>query len=120
MSSPARRTERARSSGVRIAHCEIGDDQIELRIGSRQIERFRATRDVRDPGNLPQVQLKRFVNEQFVEPPVLAQDEGIVQARNQQNVLHAEWHQVLETFKALFGVENGLGDTGERHGINGQ
>ena len=59
---------------------------------------------MRDPGNLPQVQFERFVDEQFVEPAVFAKDEGIVEAGDEQDVLHLERHQVFEAFKALFRV----------------
>ena len=82
----------------------------------RQIERFGTTRNVGDPRNLAQVQLQRFVDQQFVEASVFAQDERVVQTRHEQNVLHAERHEVLEAFEALFGIENMFGDVGQGHG----
>ena len=96
--------------GVRVANREIGHDQVELRIGLRQFKRLGATGDMGDPGNLPQVQLQRFVDQEFVQPAIFAQDERIVEARDQQNILHAKRHEVLETFETLFGVENRLGN----------
>ena len=49
------------------------------------------------------LQLQRFADQQLVEAAVLAQDEGVVEAGDQQDVVHAERHQVLE------GVEEALG-----------
>src|SRR5579862_652406 len=104
--------------GVHIADGEIGDDQIELRIRFGDRDRFSAARNVRDAGNLAQVQFERFVDEEFVEASVFAEDERVVKARDQKDVLDAEGHQVLETFEALFGVEDGLGDGTNDHGLD--
>ena len=103
--------------GVHVADGQVGYDQIELRIGAGAVERFGAAGDMSDPGNLLQVQFERFVDEQFVEPPVFAQDERVVQARHQKNVLHLEGHEIFEAFKALLGVKNGLGNAREGHGV---
>ena len=116
MSSPALADFARQLRGVHVADREIGHDQIELRIGVRQFERLGATGDMRDPGNLLQVQFERFVDQQFVEAAVFAQDERVVETGDQQDVLHAERHQVLEAFKALFGIENRLGDGRNDHG----
>ena len=59
---------------VHIAHGEVGDDEIEMRIGTGQSSRFRATGDVGNSGNLLQVEFERFVDEQLVETPVFAQE----------------------------------------------
>ena len=32
--------------------------------------------------------------------------------------MHLEGHQVFEAFEAFFGVEDGLGDRAEGHGLN--
>src|SRR5580700_2682342 len=61
-------------------------------------------------GNLLQVQFERFVDQQFVEASVFAEDERVVETGDQKNVLDLEGHQVVETFEARFGVEEGLGD----------
>ena len=71
---------------------------------------------MRDPRNLPEVQFQGLVDQQFVETAVFAQNERVIQARYEQNVLHTERHQVLEAFKPLFGIEDGFGDTGKGHG----
>ena len=68
-----------------------------------------------DAGNLLQIEFERFVDEQFVQASVFAQDERIVEARDQQDVLHAEGHEVLEAFEAFFDIENGRGNRGDRH-----
>src|SRR5205807_8013395 len=36
--------------GVRVAHGEVGDDQVELRVGARHVERFGTAGNVRDAG----------------------------------------------------------------------
>ena len=51
------------------------------------------------PGNLVEIQLQRFVNQQLIETPVFAQDERIVEAGDQQDVVHSERHQVLEALE---------------------
>src|SRR5579872_718347 len=104
--------------GVHIADGEIGDDQIELRIRFGDRDCFGATGDVRDAGNLAQVQFERFVDEEFVEASIFAEDERVVKARDQKDVLDAEGHQILEAFEALFGVEDGLGDGANDHGLD--
>ena len=74
------------------------------------------------PGNLLQVEFERFVDQQLVEPAIFAQDERIVEAGDEKNVLHLERHQVVEALKALFGVEgeirrnDGLGCASHVHG----
>src|SRR5579863_287107 len=103
--------------GVHVSHRKVGHDQIELRITTGQVKRFGATGNVRDPRDVLQAQFERFVNEQFVEASIFAQDERIVEARDQKNILHLEGHQVLEAFKALFRVENRLGRGAEGHGV---
>src|SRR5579872_58201 len=102
---------------VGVADGEVGNDQIESGIRLHQIKRFRAARHVRDTGNLSQVQFERFIDEEFVEASIFAQDEGVVETRDQQNVLDAKRHQVLETFEAFFGIENRLGDGADNHGL---
>src|SRR5271157_34432 len=54
------------------------------------------------------VQLERLADQQFVEAAVLAQDERIVQAGYQQNIVHAEGHQVLEALEEVFGLGCGV------------
>src|SRR5439155_2688048 len=93
--------------GAHVADCEVGDDQIELRVGTREIERFGAAGNVGDSRNLLQVEFERFVDQEFVEASVFAEDEGVVETRDQKNVVDLEGHQVFEAFKALFSVEDG-------------
>ena len=71
---------------------------------------------MRDAGNLLQIQFERFVDQQLVQPPVFAQDERIVEAGDQQDVLHPERHQVLEALEARFGIEKRLGHGPGGHG----
>jgi hypothetical protein len=55
-------------------------------------------------------------DEQFIEAAVFTEDEGILEARDQKDVVHFEGHQVFEAFKALFGVHYALGDAVDDHG----
>ena len=103
-------------SCVHIADGQIGDDQIEARLRTRQFHRFRAAGDMSNPGELPQVEFERFVDEQLVEAAILAQNKRIVEAGDKQDVVHFEGHQVLEAFEALFRVHHGLGDAADAHG----
>ena len=50
-------------------------------------------------GNLLQIEFQRFADQQLVQAAVFAKNEGVVQAGDQQNVLHPERHQVLEAFE---------------------
>ena len=78
---------------------QVGDDQVEARLGARQLQRFGSGRNVGYAGDLVHVQLQRLADQQLVEAAVLAQDEGVVEAGDQQDVVHAERHQVLEAFE---------------------
>src|SRR5271157_2455972 len=55
------------------------------------------------------VQLEGLADQQFVEAAILAQDKRIVQAGYQQNIVHAEGHQVLEALEEAFGLGCGIG-----------
>ena len=52
-----------------------------------------------DARRMLEVQFKGLSDEQFVQAPVFAQDERIVEAGDKQNVLHPKGHQVFETFE---------------------
>jgi hypothetical protein len=45
---------------------------------------------------VPDVQIEELLEDDFVELPVLGEDERVVQARNQQDVVNAEACQVGE------------------------
>ena len=66
--------------GVGVAHGEVGDDQIELRVGACDVERFGATGDVGDARNLLEVEFEGFVDQEFVEASVFAENERVVEA----------------------------------------
>src|SRR5260370_13012586 len=59
-----------------------------------------------------------MVDEEFIEAAVFSEDEGIIETRDQKNVMHFEGHQVFEAFKALFGVhdDDGLVRAAHAHG----
>jgi hypothetical protein len=103
--------------GVHITDGEIGDDEIEARLGAGQLHGFRATGDVGNSRELAQVEFKRFVDEQLVEAAVFTENEGIVKAGDEKDIVHLEGHQILEAFKALFGVhgDHGIGEAVSRH-----
>src|SRR5260370_41298723 len=59
-----------------------------------------------------------MVDEEFIEAAVFSEDEGIIETRDQKNVMHFEGHQVFEAFKALFGIhdDDGLVRAAHAHG----
>ena len=59
---------------------------------------------MRDSRDLLKMQVQRFANQQFIQAAVFLQDERIVEAGNQQDVLHAEGHQMVEALKEAFGI----------------
>jgi hypothetical protein len=69
--------------------------------GANRPEEHAGSRD------LLQAEIERLVDEQFIEAAVFTEDEGILEARDQKDVVHFEGHQVFEAFKALFGVHYG-------------
>src|ERR1035438_1538806 len=102
--------------GIHVPDLQVGHDQVEARLGARQFQRFGPAGDMRDAGDLMNVQLQRLAHQQFVQASVLAQNEGVVQAGNQQNVVHAERHQVLEALELELGRRGGVGGDGSCHG----
>ena len=95
--------------GVHVSEMQVGDDQVETPLRVRQLHRLRSGGDVGDAGNMVQIQLQRFADQQLVEPAVFAQDEGVVEAGDEQDVVHPERHQVLEAFEEALGRREGIG-----------
>src|ERR1700757_401162 len=91
--------------GVHVADFKVGDHEIEARLGADQGQGFGAGGDLRDAGDLLQVHFDGFTDQQFVEAAVFFQDEGIVEAGDQQDVAHAERHEVLEALKESLRVD---------------
>jgi len=65
--------------------------------------------------NMLQIQIERFVDKKFIEAAIFAENEGVVEAGDQKNVLDFERHEVVEALEACFGVEKGLGDGAGGH-----
>ena len=94
--------------GSHVLDFEVGDDQVEARIGTRQRQRLGAGLHVRDARHVLQVELVGFADQHLVQAAVFAQDERVVQAGHQQDVLHPEGHQVFEGFEELFLFDDGF------------
>ncbi|MGB2602090.1 MAG: hypothetical protein WBC78_00755, partial [Candidatus Sulfotelmatobacter sp.] len=47
-------------------------------------------------------------DKKFIEAAIFAENEGVVEAGDQKNVLDLEGHQVVEALEACFGIEKGL------------
>src|ERR1019366_366733 len=73
--------------GIHVADLQVSHDQVESRLGAGQLQRFGSAGNMRDAGDLMNVQLQRLAHQQLVEASVLAQNEGVVQAGDQQNVV---------------------------------
>ena len=89
--------------GIHVHDVQVADDEVETRFLERHLQRLFPTRNVGDTGNLVLLQLQRFADEQLVQASVLAQDERVVEAGNQQDVVHPERHQVLESVEETLG-----------------
>ena len=95
--------------GAHLADRQVGDDEVEARIGAGQLNRLRTAGDMGDAGDVLEMQFERVADQQLVEPSVFAQNERIVEARHQQDVAHAEGHQLLECLEELFRIGDWLG-----------
>jgi len=56
-------------------------------------------------------------DQQLIQAPIFAEDEGVVEAGDQENILDAEGHQVLEALEEAFGVDDRIGSVGHGHRI---
>jgi len=65
---------------------------------------------VGEAGSVVQRQLEELPENQLVEPPVLLEREGVVEARHQQDVLNPIGHQVLEPLKDGAGIRLSVSD----------
>ncbi len=101
---------------VHIANFEIRDDQVEAGTGARDGQGFHAGRYLRDPRDLLKVEFERFTDQKFVQSAVLAQNERVVEAGDEQDVAHPEGHQVLEAFEEPLRVHGYVGDVFQGHG----
>jgi len=90
---------------VHVLHLEVGDDQVETRLGLRQGQRLRPARHMCDAWRMLQVEFEGFADQELVEAAVFAQDEGIVEAGNQEDVLDPEGLQFLVAFEQFLGVD---------------
>ena len=62
-----------------------------------------------------QVQLQRLADQQLIKAAVLAQDERIVKAGDQQDIVHAKGHQVLEALEEVLRSVRQIGSVPDRH-----
>jgi hypothetical protein len=70
---------------------------------------------VSDSGNLLLLKFERFPNQQLIQPPIFTQNERVVKAGDQQNILYPKGHQVLEALEEAFRVNDGIGGVGNGH-----
>ena len=95
-----RRADRARQvGGVHVAGLDGRDDEVEAGLLAGQGQRLGAARDVGDARRVVQVEVEELAQDQLVQPPVLLQREGVVEAGDEQDVLHPPGHQVLEALQ---------------------
>jgi hypothetical protein len=60
---------------------------------------------VGEPGRLVERQIQELTRDQLVEPAVFAERERVIEARDEQDVLHPERHQALERLIRVGHVE---------------
>ena len=82
--------------GIHVADVQRRDDEVEAGLPTRLLERLLARRDAGDAGNVPEVQLERFGKDPLVELAVFREDEVVVQAGDEQDVLDPVLHQFVE------------------------
>ena len=82
--------------GVHVAGVDGRDDEVEPPLGPGERQRLGRTRDVGESGRVVEGELQELAEDQLVEPAVLLEREGVVEARDQQDVLDPIGHQVLE------------------------
>ena len=102
--------------GIHVPHFEVRDNQVEAELGACQRQRLCAARNVGYPRYLLKIEFERLTNQQLVEPAVFAKDERIVEAGDQENVLHPEGHQVLEALEESLRIDDGVGCVPHAHG----
>jgi hypothetical protein len=81
---------------VHVPEVEAGDDEIVPLLFSGERQRPFTGRDVRELRGVPQIEIEELGEDQLAEVAVLGQDEEVVQARDQQDVLHVKGHQLLK------------------------
>ena len=82
--------------GRHVAHLQRRDDQIEATRARGQGQRFFARGDLGEAGRVVQVELQVLAQDQLVQLAVLGEDERVVSAGDQQDVVDPMGHQILE------------------------
>ena len=92
----ARLAEAARErQRVHVADVKRAEHQVVAAAG-RPRQRLRAGRDPRQRGGMAEVEIEELAQDELVQLTVLGQRERIVQARDEQDLLHAEFRQIDE------------------------
>ena len=89
LAEPARELRRRH-----VAQVGRGDDEVIPRPLARPRQRLLRRGDVGDGGGRADVQVEELLEDDLLELAVLGQDEGVVQARHEQDVPHPEPRQV--------------------------
>ena len=82
------------------------DDQVEPRSIARERERGVDAGHMRDSRRMPYVEVEELLQNDFVELAILGEDERVVQARNEQDVMDAEAGEIGETSEAHLVIRN--------------
>ena len=80
-----------------VADVEGRDDEVEVRLDLEEREGLRSGRDARDARDVSEVQLLRLGEDPLVELAVLGEDEGVVQAGDDEDVVDPVGHEPLES-----------------------
>ncbi len=84
---------------LHVAHVDGGHDQVEPALAGGERDRLRPRAHVAQARGVMEVEVKELFEQELVELPVLLQDERIVGARDQDDVLHPPGHEVLEVVR---------------------
>jgi len=101
--------------GVHVGGAKGGDDEVEPPFGRRQHQRFGAARNVGQPRHVRQGEIQELAGDQFVQPSVFLQREGVVETGDEQDVLDPKRHQVLERLERIAYFREGGRLVGRAH-----
>ena len=86
---------------MHVVEVQRRNDQVETLFSEDAGNRLLATRHTFDARGVEEIQTHVFVEQGFVQPTVLRQDERVVHARNEKNVVDFVTDEILETLEAV-------------------
>ncbi len=101
---------------VHVPDVHRGDDQVEAALPRRERQRLGARRDAGDGRAVAEAQVEELAEDPLAELAVLRQDERVVQAADEQDVLDPVLGEILEAAEAAGERRAGIGWADGHHG----